>query len=55
MLFAIRHDDMETVKEILGRIDAAKLARAKNYYGKCKLLFEKHKSTGVRWRLVVEI
>ncbi|KAG5684638.1 hypothetical protein PVAND_013858 [Polypedilum vanderplanki] len=37
LLFAIRHDDLETVKEILSRNDAAKLARAKNYYGRCSL------------------
>lgn len=34
LLHAIRTQDMETVKEILSRTDAVKLARAKNYYGK---------------------
>lgn len=33
LLYAVRHDDMKIVKEILSRNDAAKLARAKNYYG----------------------
>lgn len=34
LLHAIRTQEMETVKEILSRNDAVKLARAKNYYGK---------------------
>lgn len=34
LLHAIRTQDMETVKEILSRTDAVKLARSKNYYGK---------------------
>ncbi|XP_070506432.1 uncharacterized protein [Chironomus tepperi] len=37
LLFAIRHDDLETVKETLQYNDGAKLARAKNYYGRCSL------------------
>ncbi|KAL7031544.1 hypothetical protein ACKWTF_007045 [Chironomus riparius] len=37
LLFAIRHDDLDTVKETLQYNDGAKLARAKNYYGKNKL------------------
>jgi hypothetical protein len=40
LLFAIRRDDLETVKEILSRNDATKLARAKNYYGR---LHPRHK------------
>jgi hypothetical protein len=34
LLHAIRHDDIETVKEVLSSSDGAKLARAKNYYGR---------------------
>lgn len=33
LLNAVRKDDLETVKAILSGSDAAKLARAKNYYG----------------------
>ncbi|CRL04179.1 CLUMA_CG017287, isoform A [Clunio marinus] len=37
LLHAVRHSDINTVKEVLSLPDAAKLARAKNYYGRCSI------------------
>lgn len=40
LLHAVRNDDINTVKEVLNRPEAAKLARAKNYYGKSTNIIE---------------